>query len=344
MDTTKQTELLKKALEKFNKTTGMKINLIGEEYAVTPNLKADAIVRFTEHGIDKEFVVEVKTKLTTATLGGAVMQLKRFPQKGLIITDYVNPNMAERLKEMDIPFIDIAGNAYINEPQVFVYIKGERPVEIYHKETQIRIFQPTGLKVLFAFLCRPELINAPYRDIAKAAKVALGAVGWILTDLKKTGYLIDMGKRGRRLVEKKKLIDRWVMAYPEKLRPKLIVGRYKADNLNWWRDTIIKNFQAYWGGEIAAAKLTQHLKPEFATIYAIEKTAHLLLENKLKTDIHGNVEILNVFWNFKYDWQYLDLVPPLLIYADLLATTDARNIETAKIIYDQEIIRLIRED
>src|SRR3990172_3436772 len=115
----RQIELLKQALEKFYKTTGMKINLISEEYAVTPNLKADAIVRFTEHGIDKEFVVEVKTKLTTATLGTAVMQLKRFPQKGLIITDYVNPNMAERLKEMDIPFIDIAGNAYINEPQVF---------------------------------------------------------------------------------------------------------------------------------------------------------------------------------------------------------------------------------
>jgi len=56
------------------------------------------------------------------------------------------------------------------------------------------------------------------------------------------------------------------------------------------------------------------------------------------------IEILNAFWNFEYDWQYHDLVPPLLIYADLLATTDARNIETAKIIYDQEIIRLIRED
>ncbi len=340
----RQTELLKRALEKFNKITGIKINLICEEYVVTPNLRADAIVHFIEHGIDKEFVVEVKTKLTTAILGGAVMQLKRFPQKGLIITDYVNPNMAERLREMDIPFIDIAGNAYINEPPVFVYIKGERPVETYQKETQTRAFQTAGLKVLFTFLCQPELLNAPYREIAKAAKVALGTIEPVLNDLKKTGHLIDMGKRGRRLIEKKKLIDRWVIAYPERLRPKQVIGRYRIDDFNWWRGIIIQNFQAYWGGEIAAAKLTHYLKPEFATIYAREKTAHLLLENRLKKDINGNVEILNIFWDFKYDWQYPDLVPPLLIYADLLATTDARNIETAKIIYDQELVGLIRED
>jgi len=344
MNTTKKIELLKKALEKFNETAGMKINLIGEEYAVMPNLRADAIVRLTTHGIDKEFVVEVKTKLTTATLGGAVMQLKRFPQKGLIITEYVNPNMAERLKEMDIPFIDIAGNAYINEPPVLIYIKGERPVEIYPRETQARAFQPAGLRILFAFLCKPELLNAPYRDIANTAKVALGTIERVLNDMKKAGYLIDMGKRGRRLKDKKKLIDKWVTAYPERLRPKQVIGRYRTDDFNWWKNTLIQNFQGYWGGEIAAAKLTQYLKPEFATIYAREKTAHLLLEKKLKKDINGNIEILNVFWDFKYVWQYPDLVPPLLIYADLLATTDARNIETAKIIYDQEIIRLIRED
>jgi hypothetical protein len=44
----------------------------------------------------------------------------------MLVTDYVNPNMADRLKEMDLAFIDIAGNAYLNEPPVFVCIKGNR--------------------------------------------------------------------------------------------------------------------------------------------------------------------------------------------------------------------------
>jgi len=50
---------------------------------------------------------------------------------------------------------------------------------------------------------------------------------------------------------------------------------------------------------------------------------------------------LRKFWKFEPDWGYPNVTPPILIYADLLATADARNIETAKIIYDKEIARLI---
>ncbi|MGD9182654.1 MAG: type IV toxin-antitoxin system AbiEi family antitoxin, partial [Desulfobacterales bacterium] len=58
----------------------------------------------------------------------------------------------------------------------------------------------------------------------------------------------------------------------------------------------------------------------------------------------GNVEILNLFWNFKLNTFNNDLVHPVLVYADLMATGDHRNIETAGMIYDAEIVRFIRED
>ena len=193
------------------------------------------MLRLDAPGVDRQFVVEIKTRLTQATLGMAVHQLERFPQKGLIVTDYVNPKMAERLKAMDMPFLDVAGNAYLNEPPVYVYIKGNKPVEKPHRKPPTRAFQPTGLKVLFALLCHPRLENAPYRDIAKAAGVALGTVGWVITDLKELGYLVDMGKRGRRLTNKEKLIERWVTTYPELLRPKLVLGRYRAVEHDWWK-------------------------------------------------------------------------------------------------------------
>ncbi|HEV8369477.1 MAG TPA: type IV toxin-antitoxin system AbiEi family antitoxin [Pyrinomonadaceae bacterium] len=37
----------------------------------------------------------------------------------------------------------------------------------------------------------------------------------------------------------------------------------------------------------------------------------------------------------------LQTAPPLLVYADLLNTADDRNLETAEIIYEQSIARLI---
>ena len=150
-----------------------------------------------------------------------------------------------------------------------------------------------------------------------------------------------MGKRGRRLANKAKLIERWVTTYPELLRPKLVLGRYRAVDRDWWKHAPFQNFQAWWGGEVAAAKLTKYLKPEQVTIYIKGKPAELLLTNKLKKDPNGDVELLEAFWQINYDWPHTELAPPLLIYADLLATGDARNIETAMMIYEQELAGLI---
>jgi len=69
-----------------------------------------------------------------------------------------------------------------------------------------------------------------------------------------------------------------------------------------------------------------------------------LLEYRLKKDAAGDVEILERFWQPDKTWQYGDLVHPILVYADLLATGNQRNIETAKMIYEQHIIRLVREN
>ncbi len=57
------------------------------------------------------------------------------------------------------------------------------------------------------------------------------------------------------------------------------------------------------------------------------------------SDMNGWVLLVS----FLITWS-IGLAPPLLIYADLLATGDTRNIETARMIYEQELTGLIRED
>ncbi len=90
--------------------------------------------------------------------------------------------------------------------------------------------------------------------------------------------LVDMGKLGRRLANKEKLIERWVTTYPELLRPKLVLGHYKAADRNWWKQMPLHNFQAYGGGEVAAAKLTKYLKPERVTVYTRGKPGNCCLQ------------------------------------------------------------------
>ena len=51
----------------------------------------------------------------------------------------------------------------------------------------------------------------------------------------------------------------------------------------------------------------------------------------------GNVEVLDKFWNVAPTAANPDVVPSILVYADLLATNDPRNVETARMIHEQRI-------
>ena len=97
------------------------------------------------------------------------------------------------------------------------------------------------------------------------------------------------------------------------------------------------------GAEPAAAKLDRYLKPGTATFYGAGIPGRFIAEHQLRTDPKGDVELRERFWNFQYDWQWPELVPPILIYADLLAQGDARCVETAKRIYEKHLARLFEQ-
>jgi len=335
-------DVLHRALEMFRKNTRLTLEI--EPYPLQVTYRPDAVIKIIWQNLKFLFEAEVENNITRATLGGAVQRLNFFKEKGILIARYITPQIADELRKLNIPFMDTAGNAHINEPPLFIFLKGNKLIHDYHVNRPTRTFRPAGLQVLFALLCNPDLENAPYREIAKKADVALGTVGWIIDDLRRLNYLIETKLKRRKLTRKEGLLNRWVTAYPEQLRPKMIIGFYTADNLGWWKNAEIENFNAFWGGEVAAAWLTEYLKPQKITIYANQPISRFLMLNKIKKDPNGDIEILRVFWNFEADWHKKKVVPPLLIYADLLATGDARNIETARMIYENELNRYIRED
>ena len=136
----------------------------------------------------------------------------------------------------------------------------------------------------------------------------------------------------RRLLQPERLLQQWVEAYARTLRPKLVLGRYKTETLDWWKTVDPQKYGLKLGGEAAAARLTRHLRPGTLTFFGPKAEPRFLLDQHLKTDPAGEVEILRRFWQF--DNRAPALTPTLLVYADLLAIGDARCLETAKLLYD----------
>jgi hypothetical protein len=338
----KETAILHRAIDMLRKNTGLTVEI--EPYPHVADFAPDAVIRIAWQDLGYYFDAEIKNVINRATLGGAIRQLDLFQRKGILVTRYVTPQIAEELKKMNIPFMDMAGNVHINEPPLLIFIKGNKLPGTNLTVVRTRAFRPAGLKVIFALLCNPGLENAPFREIAEKAKVALGTIGLVMRDLKKLNFLTDTLQGKRRLTRKRVILNRWITEYPEQLKPKQMIGIYRAENRDWWKQADVEGLNIFWGGEIAAARLTEYLKPQKITLYTDKPVGKFLLKNKLKKDPYGNIEILRLFWNFEIDWTEKNLVPPLLIYADLLATGDARNIETARIVYEKELDRFIGKD
>ncbi|MCK5812869.1 MAG: hypothetical protein KAH03_01370 [Cocleimonas sp.] len=196
---------------------------------------------------------------------------------------------------------------------------------------------PSKLKLLFVFLCEDDSLNKTYRKIQKISGVSTGTITKVMNELEEKGYLTRENKR-RKIQNKKSLIRQWVSAYDEKLRPKLIMGYYKAVHKNWYEKVDLQDFNACWSGEVAADKLTNYLTPHFSTLYIDGQPNKLILLNGLKAsgENEADIEILGKFWHFE-NKENPFLAPALLIYADLINSSEPRNIEVAKQVYDEFI-------
>ncbi len=355
--------ILHEALNTFRHQTGLDMEVTFGNIQIM-NPQNEAVVRIK--GDNRPFVIEIKKWAAHANLGAIInkiYKIKNIPMDALLVADYVNPNMAAKLFEKNVQFIDTVGNAYINRLPIYIYVKGNRKKDegsVIQKEGTGRAFSTTGLKVVYVFLCNPNLINATYRKIADVADVALGTVGWVLNDLKGLRFVIGRGRvrNDRHLRHHRKLLERWVEAYPEKLRRKQRVGDFVARDPFWWKDVNIGQYQAQWGGEIAAARYTNnYLRPEEVTLYLPKQMENrFLAEAKLRratewvAEESNRVKIYRPFWRAQQNKDHLnnknpiELVHPILAYADLIATADARNIEAAKMIYERHIAEYIRED
>jgi len=342
---------LGRALDTLGRTTGLEGRVIALEPALEPGRRADAFVDIDVDGQPHRYAVEVKTRVDRlAALGHVKTQLDQYGERGLLFAPYITPAIAKQCRKLDLAFLDTAGNAYLRLPGLHLYITGEKPEGGVTQTMRTKGGgTATNLRVIFTLLCQPKLLTAPYRELVEVAGVALGAVGWVFYDLKKRGHVTDTTKRrARRFLEPVRLFEEWVTNYPIKLRPKLNPRRFTAETPDWWKTTNLHNLGAYWGGEVAANRLTKYLKPANCTLYIKpEKTKDALRElvatHRLRADPNGNIEILDAFWNLPDDPAHPDVVPPILAYADLVATLDPRNLEAAKMIRKEYIDNAFRQ-
>lgn len=339
-------ELVQAAIEKLNLQTGL-----GAEYKTfkkectkgelaLPNAKSNLIIKCKKHlniATFQKYLTELKLKNQTTN--------------ALLITEYINPNQAALLREQNTPFIDRVGNTYINCPPIYIDIKGNKPEKAHNEITLAKqlgkAFQPKGMKVVFMFLVQPELVNKPMRTIAKEAEVALGTVKQVIDDLIYQEFIVQKDQHTKTVINSKALLNKWLEAYPVTVAAKLNQEIFTTDNTQQLQKLELNKVNALWGGEYAVQQYDNYLNAKKFLIYVSPEHKKVILKSarlrklKAEDDISSEVTKVVLVEPFlaieKLVGPKANLAHPYLIYANLLASRDARNIDAATRFYEKHI-------
>ena len=327
----KQDEIIQTTIENLQKNVGIiaKWKKNGEK-----QLDGRMTIKVADQILN--FNAEIKQELRNYQLPQIIEQAVQF-RPLIVIANHIFPKIKEELRQRKIAYVEATGNIYLQQNDIIIWVDTQKPVRI-EKGKGNRAFTKTGLKVVFHFLLNENFINQPYREIARQTNVGLGNINNILNGLKELGFLIKLDQDQYRIINKKELLEKWIVAYNERLQPAITMGTFrflKAEDFSNWRWIQFNNGKTMWGGEPAGDLLTGHLRPEELTMYTTETRNELIKNYRLIPDEKGNVRVYKMFW--QVDEGEDNIVPHLLVYADLINARDKRCNETAQKIYERFI-------
>lgn len=291
---------------------------------------------------------DVRVAVVVATTDGVGDHLLERPAlRGRILGQrHVTRAMGERYRAAGINYVDSGGNAWITRPGFYVSVEGRKPQARAEPgvDRPSRALRLSGLKVAFVLLVKPELLDAPLRELARASKVSLGACHGAVADLRAQKYVLETSTGRNELVGQERLFRTWVSRYVTDLYPKVEEERLSGPPPSWWlsHPTDWQEWDVQLGGEAAMTALGYGLRATTTTLYGDKPWNQARKGARLVRAGEVNVKLRQRFWATdaigSSRW-----VPSVLVYADALASGDSRQIEVAEQLWESdESLRRIR--
>ena len=285
---------------------------------------------------DVKLVGEVKSYVNNANFNQMLFRLQEIRQTSklpiMLIVGDISPQNLMKFAEEGFNVLDHAGNCYINIPPLYILITGQKLVK--PKETVKKVFNDSAIKLIFYFLLDKSNIAKPYRKIVEETGFSIGTVKNVIEKMTLRHHIIKTSK-GRVLMDWRKLLDDWQVAYNQTLKPKLFLKKMtlaKPERIKNWKDTKLPQ-DACWGGESGANLTDGYLIPEIHTIYTGGDSNEIIRTSRILPSSEGEILVYKKFWT---GIEENHIAPKILIYADLMGTANSRCLDAAKRIMNDE--------
>jgi hypothetical protein len=303
--------------------------------------EADGLLKIRSPKGTYRFLVEQKRSyLDRGALNALIVQAKLYAAERrehlLLFARYIPGPSADRLMQSGINFLDLAGNMHLvlgsNYERTVV---GTKQNTSGTKEPRI---SPAISQLLFAFATAKDAGRWSVRKLADFAGLGKSNVAKVEQQLVDQGVLVE-SEGGFRLRDRSKLPEELVRGYELALRPKLLLGRFRAPALEIdemlvaIRESLAKN-SIRWSvtGGPGAYLLQKFYRGLELPIFIVSLNDQMRRQLRIIPDRSGPLIFLRSFGSIPF-WRESGSFPiahPWLIYSELMYSSDPRAHEAAE--------------
>lgn len=247
----------------------------------------------------------------------------------------ITPRHADHLRGAGIDYFDEAGNGHLAFGDTFIDVRGRTastPGELRKPTKSASLFTEKRSQVILAVISWPDLLSGRLQDLARAAGVSVSFTQKTLVALETANYLDSFGPRDPGSLRNiDSLIDGWSAAFSSGLGSRENTRTFRGD---FDPSALLPDGSPlYLSGEAVAPWIKRRLT---WTIYTEGIPRDAARAGRWASDeLEPTIFVREKFWSEPAPAQTLAharvrVAPPLVVYADLLASGDSREREAAR--------------
>lgn len=310
---------------------GVRAEVVTSQIGHASRIEAKVRLKFGVKAAPLYFEVRTtRTHLSGPLTSGFIEEARGVSGRWLLCAPYISGAMGQRLAAERLCYVDAVGNCHIEiDGLVVAHAEGKkRPRGLGPRAPGIKSHQ-----LLFALLAQPELVEAPARKVALAAGIGKSAAYELIGQLNQQG-LLDYNPGGVGLRSARALLDRWLSAYADVVRPSWLRARCQSAITDPRElESLIARIceDSVWalGGSAAASRMLSVARGTETVVHMAEVPADLLLKLRAVPAPNGSLTVLQTPGTLAYQGVSAHLAHPLLIFSELLSSSEPHVARTA---------------
>ncbi|MBN2603275.1 MAG: hypothetical protein JXA91_03990 [Candidatus Thermoplasmatota archaeon] len=257
----------------------LQIKNVKKEYRLE-NKIADIVAKTKYKNKETTFVIEVKSIGEPRHIEQAITQVKLLSKAipnsyPVVASSFLSEASREICKKLDVGYIDLLGNIYIDLPQIHIEKESNKTKQV-EKKKQKQLFSPVATRIIRSLLTEPEE-TWTIQSLSQKNQVSLGYAHRVVEKLIDKQFLERNTDYKLILKDKTRLLDTWRDNYSFKDNT---IHSYYIFEKN--KDTIFNNIKKASQSKKSPYALTLHSGASFVAPYVRYTDVHLYIISNIE--------------------------------------------------------------